>query len=256
MTDPAPTPPRTSRIAQLAAALAAASLTCVLVSIVGAQWEFLTPLTSFGLFSVGALLGGALTLILAIVALFIIRGGQDRTGKRRAWSSVLISVVLLGIVIVSAAPGRNAPPINDITTNPGDAPAFVAALQIPENQGRDMAYPKEFATITRQSYPSLKSLEVEKPALATLPGIIDAARHAGWTVTSIDIQAGLVEATDTTSVFRFVDDIVIRMRPIGPNMTVLDIRSKSRDGKGDLGANAARIERFFYEFGRTEKQPR
>ena len=68
MTDPAPTPPRTSRIAQLAAALAAASLTCVLVSIVGVQWDFLTPLTSFGLFSVGALLGGALTLVLAIIA--------------------------------------------------------------------------------------------------------------------------------------------------------------------------------------------
>ena len=256
MTDPAPTPPRTSRIAQLAAALAAASLTCVLVSIVGVQWDFLTPLTSFGLFSVGALLGGALTLVLAIIALFITRGGHDRTGKRRAWSSTLISVVLLGIVIVSAAPGRNAPPINDITTNPGDAPVFINAPQIAENQGRDMAYPKEFAAITRESYPNLKSLDIEQPALSTLPKIIDAARQSGWTVTAINMQAGLIEATDTTSIFRFVDDIVIRIRPLGPNLTVLDIRSKSREGKGDLGANAARIERFLYEFDRIGKQPR
>ena len=256
MTDPATTPPRTSRIAQLAAALAAASITCVLVGIIGAQWEFLTPLTSFGLFSVGALLGGALTLVLAIIALFITRGGHDRTGKRRAWSSVLVAVVLLGIVIVSAAPGRNAPSINDITTNPGDPPVFLNALQIPENQGRDMDYPEGFSTITRKFYPNLKSLEIEKTALAMLPDIIDAARYAGWTVTAINMQAGLVEATDTTSVFRFVDDIVIRIRPIGPNTTVLDIRSKSRDGKGDLGANAARIERFAYELGRIDKQSR
>ncbi len=256
MTDPAPTAPRTSRIAQLAAALAAASVTCVLVSVIGAQWELLTPLRSFGLFSVGALLGGALTLILAIVAIFITRGGQDRTGKRRAWSSVLVSVVLLGIVIASAAPGRNAPSINDITTNPGDPPVFLNAPQIPENQGRDMTYPKDFPAITRKFYPNLKSLEVNKPALAVLPGIIDAMRQAGWVVTSIDMKAGVVEATDTTPFFRFVDDIVVRIRSIGPNSTVLDIRSKSRDGKGDLGANAARIERFLYEFGRTEKQPR
>ena len=75
-------------------------------------------------------------------------------------------------------------------------------------------------------------------------------------MTAINIQAGLIEATDTTSIFRFVDDIVIRIRPLGPNLTVLDIRSKSREGKGDLGANAARIERFLYEYGRIGKQPR
>ena len=50
-------------------------------------------------------------------------------------------------------------------------------------------------------------------------------------------------ATETTHVFRFVDDVVIRVRA-DRTATVVDVRSKSRDGRGDLGANAARIRAF------------
>ena len=52
-----------------------------------------------------------------------------------------------------------------------------------------------------------------------------------------------IEATDTTRVFRFVDDIAIRVRAEGM-ASVVDVRSKSRDGRGDMGANAARIRAF------------
>ena len=48
-------------------------------------------------------------------------------------------------------------------------------------------------------------------------------------------------ATFRTKVFRFVDDVVVRIVADG-NGSVVDVRSKSRDGKGDLGANARRIE--------------
>jgi len=40
-----------------------------------------------------------------------------------------------------------------------------------------------------------------------------------------------------------VDDISVRVRESGGG-AVVDIRSKSRDGKGDMGANAARIRAF------------
>ena len=247
------TTPRTSRIAQLAAALTAASLSCILLGLIGAQWAFLTPMTSFGLFSVGALLGGALTLVLGVIAVFVTRGGQDKVGRRRAWSSTIIAAILLALVAGAAAPGSSAPPINDITTSPGNPPPFLHAVQLPANRGRDMSYPKKFAVITRKSYPDLKALEVNVSVQQVLPYVIDAVRVSGWTVTSINMQAGLIEATDTTPVFRFVDDIVIRMRPIDNQHTILDLRSKSRDGRGDLGANARRIQRFAYEFDRLKK---
>lgn len=48
------------------------------------------------------------------------------------------------------------------------------------------------------------------------------------------------KATDTSFWFRFKDDVVIRVRAADGG-TVVDVRSVSRVGQGDLGANAARI---------------
>ena len=70
-----------------------------------------------------------------------------------------------------------------------------------------------------------------------------AAADLGWEITYRDADQGLIEATDTTAIFRFVDDVIIRIRSSG-KITVVDVRSKSRDGQGDLGVNAARVQAF------------
>jgi len=61
-------------------------------------------------------------------------------------------------------------------------------------------------------------------------------------------EKGTIEATETTFWFGFKDDVVIRIRPEGAGSRV-DVRSKSRVGKSDLGANAARIRRFAAALG-------
>jgi uncharacterized protein (DUF1499 family) len=53
---------------------------------------------------------------------------------------------------------------------------------------------------------------------------------------------GRIEAVAVSRVFRFTDDIVIRIRPSSDGGSRVDIRSRSRDGKGDLGVNAQRID--------------
>ena len=65
----------------------------------------------------------------------------------------------------------------------------------------------------------------------------------GWKVTAADAREQRIEATDTTFWFGFVDDIVIRIRPEGVGSRI-DVRSLSRVGVGDLGANASRIRRY------------
>ena len=55
---------------------------------------------------------------------------------------------------------------------------------------------------------------------------------------------GRVEATDTTAWFGFKDDIVIRLDTGLANSTVMDVRSKSRIGRSDIGTNARRIRAF------------
>jgi uncharacterized protein (DUF1499 family) len=67
----------------------------------------------------------------------------------------------------------------------------------------------------------------------------------GWEITSTTVaeKESLIEGTATSRVFGFVDDFVIRITDTS-NGVAVDMRSKSRVGRGDLGANAARIRDF------------
>ena len=74
-------------------------------------------------------------------------------------------------------------------------------------------------------------------------------------LTTPEPVVGYVEATDTSSTFRFVDDIVIRVTgPDGADAahSMIDLRSRSRVGRSDLGANAARIRAFVERFEGTD----
>ena len=74
----------------------------------------------------------------------------------------------------------------------------------------------------------------------------------GWTITAVDPEKGLIEAVSVSRVFGFADDVVVRIRPEGTGSRV-DVRSKSRDGQGDLGANAARIRAYVAALEGTTK---
>jgi uncharacterized protein (DUF1499 family) len=62
----------------------------------------------------------------------------------------------------------------------------------------------------------------------------------GLEIVAVDEAAGRVEATATTFWFGFKDDVVVRVRSSGAG-SVVDVRSVSRVGVSDLGANARRI---------------
>jgi uncharacterized protein (DUF1499 family) len=72
---------------------------------------------------------------------------------------------------------------------------------------------------------------------------LDAARSLGWEVVASDAATGRIEATATSRWFGFKDDVVVRIRPEGAGSRV-DVRSMSRVGVGDLGANAERVREF------------
>jgi uncharacterized protein (DUF1499 family) len=72
---------------------------------------------------------------------------------------------------------------------------------------------------------------------------VAAAKAMGWDIVASDPAGGRIEATDTTFWFGFKDDVVVRVTP-QPAGSRVDVRSLSRVGGGDLGANAARIRAF------------
>ena len=205
------------------------------------------PLTGFLLFLVGAaeaLLGA----ILALVAFVRTKAGSGRSGRGLAWLGFATSAVVLAAVVQAASGGRGLPSINDITTNPADPPGFELALADPANTGRDMGYPAAFAAQQRGAYPDLAPISVPLPVGETLERARRAAEGLGWEIAEVrppqsEGADGVLEARQVSGLFRFVDDVVVRVRPAAGG-SVVDVRSKSRDGKGDMGVNAKRIRAF------------
>jgi hypothetical protein len=226
-----------SKVATAGGLCAAIAISLPAVGVLGIQIGLLPPLVGFYLFGAGAVLGGAVSLLLGIVGLVITRGGADPDGRKRSLAALGGGVALLGIIVIAGSPGAGLPPINDITTDLEDPPTFESD---PSGRDRDMSYPADWKPLVREAYPDLEPHHVAEPVAATVGRAAAAADHLGWTVTRRDASAGRVEATDATAIFRFVDDIVIRVRASGDG-SVIDVRSKSRDGRGDVGANAARI---------------
>jgi uncharacterized protein (DUF1499 family) len=68
----------------------------------------------------------------------------------------------------------------------------------------------------------------------------------GWTITAERSADRALEGFATSKVFRFKDDFVVEVREANGG-SVVHMRSKSRDGKGDIGANAARVQAFFFK---------
>lgn len=134
--------------------------------------------------------------------------------------------------------------IHDVTTDPFDPPQFVALMPVRKQSPNGFEYGGEkVAKVQQQAYPDIKSLIVKTAPAETVQKAIDAARSLGWEIVSSDAPAGRIEATDTTPWFGFKDDVIVRVRPEGTGSRV-DVRSVSRLGEGDVGANAKRIRKF------------
>ena len=123
-------------------------------------------------------------------------------------------------------------------------PEFAPAESGHPNADRDMSYPAEWGPIVKDAYPDLAPVHSGLSRQETYDAALAQAEALGWTITHRDPEAGVFEAEERTALFRFVDDVVVRVGDDGTGRSVVDVRSKSRDGRGDIGANAARIRRF------------
>jgi hypothetical protein len=131
------------------------------------------------------------------------------------------------------------PVINDISSNLEDPPTFRADAGIPP-------LPEAFKQSIRAGYPRLTTLVLPGVGVgeATAAAARAAARMPRWEVL-VSGDGGRLEGVATTRLLRFKDDFTFRFRPSADGGTAVDGRSRSRVGKGDFGANAARIAAFF-----------
>ncbi len=202
-----------------------------------AHLQIVPALAGFAMFGLGGLLG-LIALVASLVRL-------ARHGSGGTIAPLAISAALALVFIMAAMPGGKVPRINDITTDTANPPQFVHAGTLAANRDRNMAHPPEFTEQQQAGYPNLQPLALPVPPDDAFKRVETVARQMDtWEISRVDPTARAMEGVDTTALFRFQDDFVIEVRPLGTG-SIVQMRSKSRDGKGDAGANAARIERFF-----------
>jgi uncharacterized protein (DUF1499 family)/heme/copper-type cytochrome/quinol oxidase subunit 4 len=226
--------------ALVAIALAAAG-------IIAAHYDFSTPFFGFTMFA-GGLLFAALALVIAIIAFIVMTfSPAKRIAMPRAIIGAVIALIVLAPTLVVFVTHRY-PVINDITTDTKNPPEFRHAQQLQVNPNRDMAYNPAFGRVQEAApvYQKLAPLHVDETPDDVYKKVeIIAGEIPDWQITSRDPPNRTLEGVATSALFHFKDDFVIQVRPAEGGASLVEMRSKSRDGAGDLGANYNRIESFF-----------
>jgi uncharacterized protein (DUF1499 family) len=197
-------------------------------------WPFPLGLALFALSALVALAGLVATLV----------GGAKTRAWRPALAAALVALLVLALPAWQLSRAGGAPPIHDITTDADDPPSFVSLVPLRQGAPNPPAYDgAEVASQQREAYPDIGPMTVAAAPAEAFARSLDVARGLGWEIVASVPDEGRIEAVDTTFWFGFKDDIVVRLRPAGIG-TRIDVRSKSRVGLGDAGANARRVRAF------------
>jgi uncharacterized protein (DUF1499 family) len=136
-------------------------------------------------------------------------------------------------------------PIHDVSTDTASPPQFVAVLPLraAAKAANTTDYDAKTAQLQKETYPDIGPLHLDAPPAQAFDRALAAARAMGWEIVASDPAQGRIEATATTFWFGFKDDIVVRIAAESAGSR-LDVRSLSRIGKSDVGANARRIRDY------------
>lgn len=208
-------------------------------------WHYRTGLTMLRY----AAYVGLAALVLCIVAALLTR--SQSYGRWVLMLSLIASAATFGVPYSLMRAARRVPPIHDITTDTADPPAFVAIVPLRATATNAAEYAGDsIAALQRSAYPDIQPRTLALSPLDAFDRAVIAAQAMGWEIVAGDSPSGRLEATATTTWFGFKDDVVVRIRAAGSG-SIVDVRSVSRVGRSDVGANAARIRSYFAELTRS-----
>ena len=189
-----------------------------------------------------ALYAGIVAGLLAIVMLLI-------PATRKNSAAVLTISLIVGLAVTAfplqlRSTAQSLPFIHDVTTDTSNPPRFIRVLPLradapnpPDYAGEDVARQQ------REGYPDIESQFYPEPVDQVFAAALSVAMDQGWEIVAEEPGNGRIEATATTFWYGFKDDIVIRIQAANEG-SQFDMRSKSRVGSSDIGANAKRIRGF------------
>ncbi|HZN29340.1 MAG TPA: DUF1499 domain-containing protein [Xanthobacteraceae bacterium] len=221
-------------------ALAASFLAAIIVR--SGLLEIQPALATFG----GALVIAAIALLLAIAA-FVVIWLEGLGGMGAALTAMLVSLALLAYPAYLGMKAYRLPWIYDITTDPIDPPRYEALARVRPRDANPVAYAGLYAAEQqRTAYPDIGPLSASATPQTAYDAALAIVNKRRWRVVEqrtpqAGRREGRIEAVARTPIMGFRDDVVMRVRPEGSDGSRIDVRSSSRYGQFDFGANASRI---------------
>ena len=215
----------------LLAVIAVLLLALVPIGWRGGWWPYRFSLLSLMAYSAYF---GIAAVIVSVLALVISVFGRSAIGRR----GIAVAILALAAGGLTAyvpwhyrALARSVPPIEDITTDTDNPPAFIAVIKLREaEEGNSSTYAgAETAALQKRGYPDLAPLSLALAPEKAFSIALATAKKMSWTIV-----------------------IVVRVAEADSGSRI-DVRSASRHGRSDLGVNAARIRTYLAALHEAEK---
>jgi len=203
-------------------------------------WHFRTGIATLGyVFWVAA---GTAVFCAAALMLATVRAGTGEIVM--ALAGLAIAGVTAWIPYSLRMTANSVPAIHDISTDVSSPPQFVRVASLRKPDDHPVAYDgPAVGEQQRKAYPDLAPMVLKAPREKVFAAAQGALASMGLDLVEADAAQGRVEATATSLLFGFKDDVVVRVADVGDG-TKVDVRSKSRVGRNDFGMNARRIRAF------------
>ena len=233
-----------SKLATWSRRLALFAVAVVLLVVVIVNLGFLEPVPAIATLA-GSLFFALVAMVLALGA-FVVIWRQGLRGIGLAVAALGIGVVMLAYPAYLAVLFYRLPAVNDITTDPVDPPRFEAIARLRPRGANSVAYPGAAAMkLQRATYPDIEPLIVSVPPVDAYEAALAVITKRKWRIVDVrppqaGRREGRIEAVVRTPLMGFRDDLVVRVRAAEDGARV-DMRSASRFGTHDFGANASRL---------------
>ncbi|MDR4516317.1 MAG: DUF1499 domain-containing protein [Nitrosomonas sp.] len=222
------------------------SATLAALAVLGFRFGILNYQVALVILIGGAALGMMAVLSAIVSILAIISAVETKvTGALLAITGLILGLAVVAPVFQTIQAGYSVPRIHDITTDLQNPPAFnaIAAVRTADHNPLDRKTPVQLAELQQIGYPDLGPLIIDKDPAQVFENAVALAKERGWEIVAATAENGIIEATDTTRFMGFKDDVVIRISS-REGKSIVDMRSVSRIGISDMGANAERIKIF------------
>ncbi len=219
------------------------AITLLLAGALGTKFGLWGFEVGFQMLFAGAIIA-AITLVLAIAGWVVANKRGYSADKGFLIGAVVVSGLVLGFLGLQFAKANSVPPIHNISTDVDNPPQFDKVVALRGDNSNSLAYDRDvLAEQQLAAYPEVRSKALSVSPAEAINRAENVLTAMGLEIVASDPAAGIVEATQTTFWFGFKDDVVVRALPTDTG-SLIDVRSVSRVGVSDLGANAARISAF------------